>query len=73
MKVLVAGMILISVLVSGSAHASPSAETAKQCLRAAYMLYPYKRPGAGPMKAERLSFFNQCMAGQNATATEPKK
>jgi hypothetical protein len=41
-------------------------------LRAAYMVYPYKRPGAVPVNGERLTFFRNCMANQQANpAPEP--
>jgi hypothetical protein len=44
------------------AAATPSPETAKRCLRAAYLLYPYKRPGAAPMNGDRLLYLKKCMA-----------
>lgn len=56
--------------ISAPASATPDAATAKRCLRAAYMLYPYKRPGAVPMSGDRLFYFRQCMAGQGGTAAE---
>jgi len=65
-RTIVAGVAIASSVlltpVTTSAAASP--ELAKQCLRAAYMLYPYKRPGAAPMSGERLFFFRNCMANQ---------
>ncbi|MCC8968463.1 hypothetical protein H8A95_40825 [Bradyrhizobium sp. Pear76] len=66
--------VLALVLSSTAAIAAPEAETAKRCLRAAYLVYPYKRPGVAPMNGDRLHFFQQCMA-QDATksAEAPKR
>ncbi len=68
---LVAGRTLaVSVaLLPTTTSAAPSPETARQCLRAAYMLYPYKRPGAAPMNGERLTFFRNCMANPPSSPT----
>jgi hypothetical protein len=55
-----------SLLLPLTASAAPSPEIAKQCLRAAYMLYPYKRPGAAPMTGDRLFFFKDCVAKHQA-------
>jgi len=57
---------LWSLLLPLPAMAAPSAEIAKQCLRAAYMLYPYQRPGAASMRGDRLFFFNECVAKHQA-------
>jgi hypothetical protein len=70
--------LLFSILAIATfpvaAWASPNAEAAKRCLRAAYMLYPYKRPGAGPMTGGRLFYFKECMAKQqDGVTTEPAK
>jgi hypothetical protein len=65
--------VLALLMASSAAVAAPDAETAKRCLRAAYMVYPYKRPGAAPMNGDRLHFFQQCMAqGGSKSAEVPK-
>ncbi|MES5486497.1 hypothetical protein QMZ05_27380 [Bradyrhizobium sp. INPA03-11B] len=66
--------VLALLLSSNAAIAAPDAGTAKRCLRAAYLVYPYKRPGAGPMNGDRLHFFQQCMAQEgNKSAEAPKR
>jgi hypothetical protein len=42
--------------------AAPSAEVAKRCLHYAYIVYPYKRPGAVRMSGDRQAYFQDCMA-----------
>ena len=63
----------IFAMASGEASATPDAETAKRCLRAAYLLYPYKRPGAAPMRGDRLFYFNECMARSEKASQDPTK
>ncbi|WP_181956786.1 hypothetical protein [Bradyrhizobium symbiodeficiens] len=53
-----------------AAHAAPTAEVAKRCLRYAYTLYPYKRPGAVPMSGDRQTYFQDCM-GKNGEVPAP--
>ncbi|MGN1285265.1 MAG: hypothetical protein ACI4XG_01570 [Bradyrhizobium sp.] len=66
--------VLALLLSSNAAIAAPDAETAKRCLRAAYLVYPYKRPGAVPMNGDRLHFFQQCMTQEgNKSAEAPKR
>ena len=50
-------------LVQNSAptSAAPSAEVAKRCLHYAYIVYPYKRPGAVRMSGDRQAYFKDCM------------
>ena len=67
------GVVLALLLSSRAAVAAPDAETAKRCLRAAYMVYPYKRPGAVPMNGDRLHFFQQCMAQEGTKSAEAPK
>ncbi|WP_349630044.1 hypothetical protein [Bradyrhizobium tropiciagri] len=67
------GVVLALLLSSRAAIAAPDAETAKRCLRAAYMVYPYKRPGAAPMNGDRLNFFQQCMAQESTKSAEAPK
>ncbi|WP_244064365.1 hypothetical protein [Bradyrhizobium sp. Ce-3] len=67
------GAVLALLLSSSAAIAAPDAETAKRCLRAAYMVYPYKRPGAAPMNGDRLHFFQQCVAQEGSKSAEAPK
>lgn len=67
------GVVLALLLSSRAAIAAPDAEIAKRCLRAAYMVYPYKRPGAAPMNGDRLHFFQQCMAQEGTRSAEAPK
>jgi hypothetical protein len=62
-------LMLVIAMVPFAALAAPNAETAKRCLRAAYLLYPYKRPGAAPMTGGRLFYFRECMARQQDAAS----
>lgn len=66
-------VVLALLLSSRAAVAAPDAEIAKRCLRAAYMVYPYKRPGAAPMNGDRLHFFQQCMAQEGTRSAEAPK
>jgi hypothetical protein len=61
-------MAAFVALLPAVASATPSPQAAKDCLRAAYMLYPYKRPGAAPMSGERLFFFRNCVAKRQEDA-----
>lgn len=58
-------------LVCPTASAMPNAQAAKQCLRAAYLLYPYQRPGAAPMRSDRMNFFRNCMVKRDAETDSP--
>lgn len=42
--------------------AAPTAEVAKRCLRYAYTVYPFQRPGAAPMSGDRQAYFKDCLA-----------
>ena len=64
---------LVLLLPSNGAVAGPDAEVAKRCLRAAYLVFPYKRPGSAPMNGDRLHFFRQCVAQDGTTSAEPAK
>jgi hypothetical protein len=64
-SVIVSAVIFSTVSVAASAR--PDAETAKRCLRAAYLLYPYKRPGAAPMTGGRLFYFRECFARRDGS------
>jgi hypothetical protein len=43
-------------------RAAPTAEVAKRCLRYAYIVYPYQRPGAVRMSGDRQAYFQDCMS-----------
>jgi len=47
---------------ASAASAAPSAEVAKRCIRYAYVVYPFKRPGAAPMSGDRQAYIKDCMA-----------
>jgi hypothetical protein len=55
-----------------AALAAPSAEVAKRCLHYAYIVYPYKRPGAVRMSGDRQAYFQDCMAGDVPAPTPTK-
>jgi hypothetical protein len=42
--------------------AAPTAEVARRCLHYAYIVYPYKRPGAVRMSGDRQAYFQDCIA-----------
>jgi hypothetical protein len=63
----------IIAMACSVAAATPSPEIAKQCLRAAYLLYPYKRPGAAPMNGDRLLYFKKCMAEHDVVSPDQNK
>lgn len=65
-------LLALSVSSMGSSAASV-ADTAKQCLRAAYLLHPYKRPGAAPMNGGRLFFYKECLAKHSDAASDLPK
>jgi hypothetical protein len=58
-------------LACPAASAMPNAQAAKQCLRAAYLLYPYQRPGAAPMRSDRMNYFRNCMIQHDAATDGP--
>jgi hypothetical protein len=49
-------------LSPSAAVAAPTAEVAKRCLHYAYIVYPFKRPGAVPMSGDRQAYFKDCIA-----------
>ncbi len=53
----------------------PTAEVAKRCLHYAYIVYPFKRPGAVRMSGDREAWFRDCLAknGEVAQPTAPDK
>jgi len=52
------------------ARSAPTAEVAKKCLRYAYRVFPYKRPGAAKASNGRQLYFNECL-GKNGDIQEP--
>jgi hypothetical protein len=64
---IVAAIVLSAVSV---AHSAPSAEVAKKCLRYAYRVYPYQRPGAAKANNGRQLYFSDCLA-KNGEIAEP--
>jgi hypothetical protein len=43
-------------------QAAPTAEIAKRCVHYAYIAYPWKPPGSGPMSGDRQAYINDCFA-----------
>ncbi len=43
-------------------RAAPTADVAKRCVHYAYIAYPWKRPGSGPMNGDRQAYINDCFA-----------
>jgi hypothetical protein len=67
-------ILLTAGLLSRTALAGPSAETAKRCVHYSYVVYPYKRPGAVRMSGDRQAYFRDCMAKDgNVPAPVPAK
>jgi hypothetical protein len=56
-------------------RAAPTAEVAKRCVHYAYIAYPWKRPGSGPMSGDRQAYINDCFAkdGDVPVPTPPAK
>jgi hypothetical protein len=65
-------IVALNVVFSSQAGAEPpTAEVAKRCLHYAYMVYPWKRPGAVPMSGDREAWFRSCLA-KNGEVPEPE-
>ena len=64
--VTVSGLALASsialALSTSAVQAAPTAEVAKRCVHYAYIAYPWKRPGSGPMSGDRQAYINDCFA-----------
>jgi hypothetical protein len=73
-KVVTAASLALA-LSSGAVRAAPTAEVAKRCVHYAYIAYPWKRPGSGPMSGDRQAYINDCFAknGEVPTPTPPAK
>lgn len=56
-------------------QAAPTAEVAKRCVHYSYIVYPWKRPGSGPMSGDRQAYINDCFAknGNVPAPTAPAK
>jgi hypothetical protein len=61
-----ARLVLLAILAASlfplAASAAPTAEVAKRCVHYAYIAYPWKRPGSGPMSGDRQAYINDCFA-----------
>ena len=67
--------LIVAANVAPSLQAAaepPTAEVAKRCLHYAYIVYPYKRPGAVRMSGDRQAYFQDCMAGDVPAPTPTK-
>ncbi len=55
--------------------AAPAVEVAKRCLHYAYIVYPYKKPGAAPASGAREAYFRDCLNrdGEVPQPTPPPK
>ncbi len=62
--------IVLPGVLAQPAHSAPTAEVAKKCLRYAYRVYPYKRPGAAKASNGRQLYFSDCLA-KNGDIPEP--
>jgi hypothetical protein len=69
------GVTLAVLLGTAGTSAAPSAEVAKRCVHYAYILYPWKRPGAAPQSGDRQAYVNDCFSknGDVPTPKEPAK
>jgi hypothetical protein len=64
------GLAVTLDLLGNYAFASPSAETARKCMRYSYLVYPYKRPGSVRGSGDRQAYFRECMA-KDGNVPEP--
>lgn len=62
-------LLALDTLNGPYAYAAPTAEVAKRCLRYAYELYPYKRPGSVPMSGDRQVYFKNCIVKESDLPT----
>jgi hypothetical protein len=53
------------------ASAAPTAEVAKRCIHFAYILYPFKKPGAAPASGAREAYFRDCL-NKDGEVPEPE-
>jgi len=58
----VCAILTAQAFASASAAAAPTADVAKRCLHYAYIVYPYKPPGAVQMSGDRQAYFRDCIA-----------
>jgi hypothetical protein len=64
-------IVAANVVPSRQAAADPpTAEVAKRCLHYAYIVYPFKRPGAVRMSGDREAWFRDCLA-KNGEVPQP--
>ncbi len=69
------GAGLAMTLYPAVVQAAPTAEVAKRCIHYAYIVYPWKPPGSGPMSGDRQAYINDCFAkdGDVPVPTAPAK
>lgn len=67
--------VLTIALYPAAIQAAPTAEVAKRCVHYSYIVYPWKRPGSGPMSGDRQAYINDCFAknGNVPVPTAPAK
>jgi hypothetical protein len=65
----VAGLAV--ALYPAAVQAAPTAEVAKRCVHYAYIAYPWKRPGSGPMSGDRQAYINDCFAKNGNVPVPP--
>jgi len=72
---LVTASSLALAFSAAAVRAAPTAEVAKRCVHYAYIAYPWKRPGSGPMSGDRQAYINDCFAknGNVPTPTPPAR
>jgi hypothetical protein len=56
----------LALALSPAVRAAPTVEVAKRCVHYAYIAYPWKRPGSGPMSGDRQAYINDCFAKNGA-------
>jgi hypothetical protein len=63
----------VALALSQISFAAPSTKVAKRCLHYAYIAYPFRRPGSGPMSGDRQIYIRDCFAknGEVPVPTPP--
>jgi len=60
--ILVLALAAVISATPQQAFAAPTAEVAKRCLHYAYIVYPFKMPGAAPASGAREAYFRDCLS-----------
>ena len=63
-------LVLAVSFAPSQVSAAPTAEVAKRCLHYAYIVYPFRRPGAAPANGARETYFRDCL-NKNGEVPEP--